>query len=249
MTWHDSVNLRPTLPDDIDATTASLILECWAADPAMRPSFPVILFRLQGFRHRDEAARSASSKMEKRQALRSAARSVHDLLWLFHSSEWSPLAAKTVLDSGITATARDETLRKILASDKGPACVKSLGWIMFGGFEDGAKIVPEPLLDEHIICNAEKSYAMITVNFAVAAPKRMKQWRVRDTKDFDELGKVLAEMEVKLQSESETVALENAVASTNADGKPRRKRAVRKKRKKPNSNQSAVKKNKELANL
>ena len=38
-------------------------------------------------------------------------------------------------------TAANPTLHEILSMEKGPASIKSLAWMMFGGLEDGVKII------------------------------------------------------------------------------------------------------------
>ena len=47
LTHKEGVDLRPTLPGDMDPDTAALICECWAPNQEFRPSFSVILFRLE----------------------------------------------------------------------------------------------------------------------------------------------------------------------------------------------------------
>eukprot|EP00955_Chlamydomonas_euryale_P046359 353408-Chlamydomonas_euryale.AAC.1 len=44
------LRLRPELPSDIQPEVAKLISECWADDPAIRPSFKEILGRLRDMR-------------------------------------------------------------------------------------------------------------------------------------------------------------------------------------------------------
>ena len=39
-------DLRPSLPEDMDENFKHLIDDCWAPEPALRPSFQVILLRL-----------------------------------------------------------------------------------------------------------------------------------------------------------------------------------------------------------
>ena len=46
LTHDEDVMLRPTLPVDIDAEVAELVRNCWAHDPATRPSCTVIVARL-----------------------------------------------------------------------------------------------------------------------------------------------------------------------------------------------------------
>ena len=103
---------------------------------------------------------------------------------------------------------------------------------MFGGLEDGAEIAPEPLLDEDIIDNLADGYVLITFHFGVKPLKKKKQWTVGDTKEFDELGTVLAEMGKSVLQSEETKPLENAVAASSADAAQKRRQDLREKRRK-----------------
>ena len=80
---------------------------------------------------------------------------------------------------------------------------------MFGGFEDGTKILPEPLLAEHIACNSGKGYAIITITFTVMPPERQYKWTGKDTSEFLALEKALNED--SLQSSGASLALEKAI--------------------------------------
>ena len=59
-------NLRPTLPDDMDADFRELISDCWHAEPSLRPSFSVILISLQNIRavNRASLRRLSAHEME-----------------------------------------------------------------------------------------------------------------------------------------------------------------------------------------
>ena len=151
LTHKDDVMLRPTLPDDMDAETAEFVQMCWAHDPAARPSCSVIVARLE----RIARGRERDAKERDAKTLRAFFRSFHDLLWLFQSSNWNDQHALSLVDASITVTSADKTLCEILSAEKGLDCIKTLGWMMFGGFEDGAEIVPEPLLDADIVCDAQ----------------------------------------------------------------------------------------------
>ena len=242
LTHKEDVMLRPTLPDDMEAETADLVRMCWAHDPAARPSCAVILVRLERIARRSRQL-NASLKIEATSKdLRVTLRSIHDLLWLFQSPSLDEGFALSLVDAGITATSTDKTLNEILSAEKGLDCIKTLGWMMFGGFEDGAEIIPEPLLDADIMCDAEKLSGLIAFNFAVKAPPKHIQWRVADTKEFDALGLALAEMEKGLNS-GEGQALEKAVGEGKVDAKGRRKRK-RLRRRKPKPDR---RKNKDVA--
>ena len=106
--------------------------------------------------------------------------------------------------------------------------------LMFGGLDDGAEIIPEPLLDEHIACDVEEKSGVLEFHFAVKPPKKQIQWRVADTKEYDALALALAEMGKEVEAAKHEV-LEKAIAeSKDAAGKPgeRRRKKPRRKRKK-----------------
>ncbi len=244
LTHKDDVMLRPTLPDDIDAEAAACVRMCWAHDPAARPSFTVIVARLEKLARGRERDGDVSFKERGAKTLRAFFRSFHDLLWLFQSSNWNEQHALSLVDASINVTSTDKTLCEILSAEKGLDCIKTLGWMMFGGFEDGAEIVPEPLLEADIVCDARTLSGLITFNFAVRPPAKRYQWRVADTKEFDALGLALDEMEKALQQSDEGEALEKAVVESKADAKPRRRRLKRKRKAQPGR-----KKNKEVKNF
>ena len=229
LTHKEDVMLRPTLPDDMEAETADLVRMCWEHDPAERPSCTVILARLERIARGREQGKKFKIESTTRD-LRANLRSIHDLLWLFQSPSLDDGFVLSLVDAGITATSTDKTLNEILRAEKGLDCIKTLGWMMFGGFEDGAEIIPEPLLDADIMCDAEKLSGLIAFNFAVKTPPKYIQWRVADTKEFDALGLALAELEKGLSS-GEGQALEKAVGEAKVDAKGRRKRQRLRRRK------------------
>ena len=229
LTHKEDVMLRPTLPRDLDRSTARLVHDCWAHDPSLRPSFPVILVRLQMIERSRIAKSVGDQRAEDLKSMRSFFRSVHDLVWLFNSQDWTEQATLSLLDPQIAVTAANETLRKVLGSETGPRAVKNLGWMMFGGLEDRAEIIPEPLLDEDIVLDLERGSGMVFFRFAVKPPKKRIQWVTADTKEFDALGLALAEMEKELET-NEDEALYKAVAESKADAKARRRKVARKRR-------------------
>ena len=87
MTHKDGVNLRPTLPEDMDSNTKQLITSCWSNDPARRPTFSVIIFRLNRLapKSRSEIFTDAMAKGEADLAV--FLRTIHDALWLFNSTD------------------------------------------------------------------------------------------------------------------------------------------------------------------
>ena len=246
LTHKEGVMLRPTIPDYIDAEAAELVRSCWAHDPAARPSFRVILVRLEGIARKEKTV--ADAKKDEAKEMRALFRSIHDLIWLYRSSDWDDKAALSLIAADISVTAADKTLREILSGDKeGLERIKSLGWLMFGGFEDGAEIIPEPLLDRDIVCDADKGSGLVAFHFAVKPPAKTIQWRTGDTKEFDALGVALAEMEKSLKkSEDDTEALEKAVVESKEDAKARRRRMMRRKKPPPRGGGGRPQKNKEV---
>ena len=97
-------------------------------------------------------------------------------------------------------TAANPTLHEILSVGKGPACIKSLAWMMFGGLEDGAEIIIEPLLDEDVTIDLEKKIALVAMNFGVKPPKKRHQWTGKDKREFDNLKQALAEAEKAMEA-------------------------------------------------
>ena len=133
-------------------------------------------------------------------------------------------------------TASNATLNEILGMEKGPASIKSLAWMMFGGLDDGAKITVEPLLNEDVTIDVGKNSALITVSFGVQAPEKLHQWTSKDMREFDNLEQALAEAEKAMEMHGAEV-LQKAVSENTAQGKAQRKMAKRKlkKKKKPRS--------------
>ena len=227
-------NLRPTLPDDMDEDWKELISDCWQAEPGLRPSFAVILLRLQGI-GQEESDRDDHEKMKS--AAKELCRELNDLLWDYAPARWVEDKATALIASGTEITAREPTLGKILGSEKGPNAVKSLGHLMFGGREDGAEIRPEPVLERDIIVSHGKSHALLKARFSVIAPEKIKQWRVKDTREFDGLQAALLASEKSIESWG-TGTLGSAAAEDSGSNKEKRswrakmKKAKRKKKKK-----------------
>ena len=236
MTHKKDVCLRPTIPEDMDRSIAALIRRCWGDDPELRPSFRVIMARLQSAARKYDERRGTGGLrtivQQEVEGFSALCRGVHDLLWLFRPSDWDEETAAALLGSDFAATANDETIRTILSTEKGPNSIKALGWIMFGGLEDGAEILPEPLLEENIICDIENGSALVTVNFSVKQPPKQHQWTGKDRREFDELEQALAQASKDLLTTDETEVLEKAVAESKADIAPKRKLKLKKKMKK-----------------
>ena len=244
MTMRKDGGVRPSLPDDIDAGMLSLVRRSWSSDASLRPSFSSILFHLDEMSH----ARNRSFKLRggkqvddkltttTKQSAASLCRRLHNLLTHYKPTEWSERKAATVVDANASITAKDVTLNEVLSLEKGPTCIKALGWVMFGGLEKGAQITPEPLVDEDdIVVDVEKKSALVYIHFAI----KVKAEAQEETEDyenaFDGLQRALREAERAVSSEGK-VKLETAVAQAAASEqgrqKPKRKLGLKKKKKK-----------------
>ena len=129
LTHKENVSLRPTLSDDMDAAILALIRSCWADDPELRPSFSVILVRLDATKRRNAMRLKEEEAEEDETELRNAIRSFHDLMWILRSSDASlsgALDLQSLLDAGTTVKAVDDVLDKIVNSEKGPDSIRSL---------------------------------------------------------------------------------------------------------------------------
>ena len=222
-------NLRPTLPHDMAPDLKTLIVDCWHEVPSLRPSFTVILLRLQGIRRASFGDRDSSRTLEDvtNSAVREVCQNVNGLLWDHAPAQWDQAKADILISNDCTTTARDTTLRKVLGSRKGPSSVKALGWLMFGGVEDGAEMRPEPVLDADIIVNHNESYALLKSRFSLINAAKIKQWRVKDTREFDGLQAALAASEKSIKSWG-TGALQNTAESKDVDSGKAKRRLKRK---------------------
>ncbi len=235
-------NLRPTLPDDMNVEFKEIISDCWHEEPSLRPSFTVILIRLQGIvesSSRVHQELSTAAIDDRRSAAESLCHEINHLLWDYAPAKWDQQTADILISKDATITARDPTLSKVLRSKKGASAAKALGWMMFGGMEDGAEIRPEPILATDIIVNPDKEYVLLKSRFSVIAAAKIKQWRVSDTREFNDLQAALAASEKSIESWG-TGSLEKTAAGGHAavsDGhaavSSKKKRRLRLKRKKP----------------
>tara|TARA_A100001015_G_scaffold312050_2_gene416463 strand:- start:946 stop:2556 length:1611 start_codon:yes stop_codon:yes gene_type:complete len=130
-------------------------------------------------------------------------------------------------------TAANPTLHEILSKEKGPACIKSLAWMMFGGLEDGATIIIEPLLDEDVTIDLNNNSALIAMRFGVKAPAKRHQWTGKDKREFDNLEQALAEAENAMEAHG-AEALHEAISEKDTEAKSKPKRKLKLKRKRPN---------------
>ena len=94
--------------------------------------------------------------------------------------------------------------------------------MMFGGLEDGAEIIIEPLLDEDVTIDLEKNSALVAMNFGVKAPEKRHQWTGKDKREFDNLERALAEAEKAMEAHG-AEALQQAVSQKETEAKPKRK--------------------------
>ena len=177
------VGLRPTLSEDISREWVSLIHACWADDPDVRPSFSVILQRLTIMDKRNLAIQGMRSGRDHFDStLRDFCRAVHSALWLCNSNDFDQEAASWIFDPAFTASATNTTLNEVLKDVAGAEGAESLGWMMFGGLEDGTEILPEPLLDDDIVCSS--GFCLLTFRFGAKAPNKSYQWRGEDDREF-----------------------------------------------------------------
>ena len=230
--------LRPTLPDDLDEGFHNLISECWAHEPGLRPSFTVIRLRLYGLLQKQStkmkkkgSRMTALSYHEEVAEVHELCRGVHDLLWHFRPDQWDEKKAFSIIDKAAKASALDPILHEILASESGPDCAKALGWMMFGGLEDGAEILPEPMLNADVINVPGSDSVLLKMRFAACAPEKIKQWKAKDTRGFDGLATVLAESQSTIESWG-TGAFGSAKTKEGSGKKRRRRRASPRKNKK-----------------
>ena len=106
--------------------------------------------------------------------------------------------------------------------------------MMFGGLEDGAEIIIEPLLDEDVTIDLDKKIALVAMNFGVTPPKKRHQWTGKDKREFDNLEQALAEAEKAMEAHG-AEALQQAVMEKEGEAKPKLKRKLKlKRKKKPN---------------
>ena len=229
----------------MDPEFKALICDCWDPEPALRPSFPVILIRLKGIgapgnsKNLNLSDTTVEGEIKIQEDVKNTCRSLNDLLWNYTPERWDSEHAAAVVDKDATVTALDPTLRQILQSGVGPKCARSLGWMMFGGLEDGAEIHPEPVLDTDIVVmGLDESYALLKTRFAVVAPKKIKQWRVNDTREFDGLQAALQASENSIKSWG--VGGLEAATSGEDSSESKKKRKRRRRRKKPKKSKKDV---------
>ena len=200
-------NLRPTLPDEMDSDFKALIEDCWHAEPSLRPSVSVVLIRLENIgvltstrlMPGDELRVGSNVDEIMDSAAEELCRHFNALLWDY-ATEWDEEKAHVLIANDATVTARDPTLSTVLGSTKGLSAAKALGWMMFGGQEDGTEIRQEPVLETDIIVCGHEQYVLLKARFSLIAAAKIKQWRVKDTREFDALQAALAASEKAIES-------------------------------------------------
>ena len=103
MTQKKKGGLRPSLPDEMDDEMVRLVRESWSDDAALRPSFSVIVLRLEGIKRRGRSSRGKnerilSAKIADEEEILSLCRGMHDLLYHYKPAEWSDKKALAIVD-------------------------------------------------------------------------------------------------------------------------------------------------------
>ena len=106
MTQKKKGGLRPSLPDEMDDEMVRLVRESWSDDAALRPSFSVIVLRLQGIKRRvyktsngqDLRIIALNEKVADEKDILSLCRGMHDLLYHYKPAEWSDKKALAIVD-------------------------------------------------------------------------------------------------------------------------------------------------------
>ncbi len=104
MTQKKKGGLRPSLPDEMDGEMLRLVRQSWSSDAALRPSFSVIVVRLEGIKRqgggsfKDKRERILSAKVADEKNVASLCRGLHDLLYHYKPAEWSDKKALAIVD-------------------------------------------------------------------------------------------------------------------------------------------------------
>ena len=78
-----------------------------------------------------------------------------------------------VLDEKCTVRAKDRVLNELLGKATGISCMVTMGQLLVGGLggdKDGVEILPDPILDEHVLVHPEEDSALLTVHFSLQTP-------------------------------------------------------------------------------
>ncbi len=250
MTMKRGGGVRPSLPDNLDVGMLSLVHRCWSSDASARPSFSSILVHLDEIANARVAAEREGRKQAEdelmRDGLAALCHELSDILSHFKPAEWSEKEARSVVDPDTFVTAKDVTLKEVFRLEKGPSCIKALGWVMFGGLENGVEITREPLVDEEdIIVNLEKMSALVYIRFTAKLKKKEGQEETKDDGGaFDGFARALRDAEHAVNSEGK-VKLETAVTEASAAERKRlklkpRPRTLKLKKKKKKEREAAM---------
>ena len=190
--------LRPTLPDHLEEAVSSLICDCWHEDPDARPSFSVVLLRLQeiGIDAQKKAGSQKQSSSISHESIRNLCHDLHDLFWRFRDEDWDEERVFKLIAPDLKVGAVDPVLNQVLAVETGPAALRSLARIMCSK-DDDTKIVPEPLLDDDIVRSLKSSHVLLRTKLVVhevsSRQKRGKPTRFQHRREFASLEQALAE--------------------------------------------------------
>ena len=188
---------RTQLPEKmLSEEMETLISDCWNADASLRPSFDVIIIRLQimvklllssrGIRDEEESRYKTllqppsqdreNAKLKKHKAsVISLCKGIHNALWNCNSGQWDERSAAALVRGDMKITATDAVLNDILKDDKGTKAIRSCGKLMIGNNEDGSEVLPDPLLAQDIVIDVENGAALLTVRFSVSVEKTKKK--------------------------------------------------------------------------
>ena len=176
------------LPEEINEEMESLVLACWHVEPSLRPSFEVIVMRLQmmlressvdqqilksqGYLASSPSIRKKSSSeeiaLQKEKAIL-LCKQIHGAFWRSSPGLWDKGAVQGIVRPDATVTATDSVLNEILKSERGCEAIRSCGKLMYGDVEDGSEVIPDPLLTKDIVVNVLKGTALLTVRFSLSA--------------------------------------------------------------------------------
>ena len=245
-------SIRPTLPQELDEDVSALIDDCWNADPSLRPSFEVIVMRLRmvakvaASSHRINVAelqdimrprtdKKQQQEEEHRQKVITLCKEIHEVLWHAQPGLWDERAAATLVRDDAMITALDPVLNDIVKAERGSKAIRSCGELMVANIEDGANVIPDPLLDDDIVIDFEKRQALLTARFSVSAAKaktKKSSWSFDAKKEFDGLLEhALAEQAAASGAQQTPLAAAVAKRAGEGGGKATKKTKVVKKKK------------------
>ena len=125
-------------------------------------------------------------------------------------ADWKRAEALSIVQDDMKIMATDETLASVLATAKGPDGLRSLAWLLLGGFEDGADVTPEPLLDEDMMIDLRHGHALIKVQATVAPPPPPKPSRGSIRHERDDFMDLSEAIEADQEEEAQALLVETA---------------------------------------